>query len=128
MNSFMNRSDCPDFDDLEYEKVLEWAKAEVVYDDIFVNSKGEKTVRPERGSWSLYWEHGFIGFDTIGKKDEAVARMAAAMFIYLWYHGIMASIADPLAALYARSHVPTTQHSEATPEKANPTAKADGGT
>jgi hypothetical protein len=126
----MNRSDCPDFDDLDYEKILTWAKAEVVYDDVFVNGKGEKTVRPERGYWTMFWEHGFIGFNTISKEDEAVARMAAAMFIYLWCHGIMASVADSLAALYARAHnyVPTTKHSEATPEKATPTTKADGGT
>lgn len=99
----MDRSDCPDFDDSDFEKILTWAKAEVIYDDVFVNGNGERFVRPDRGYWTLHWEHGFIGFNTLSKEDEAVARMAAAMFVYLWCNGIMASIADSLAILYARA-------------------------
>lgn len=102
MNRFMNRTECPDFDDCDFEKVLTWAKAEVIYEDVFVNGKGEKFVRPDRGYWTMFWEHGFIGFNTFKREDERVARIAAAMFIYLWCRGVMASIADPLAVLYAR--------------------------
>ena len=94
-----NKEECPTFDYSNYEPILEWAKAEVAWDDTFVNGKGEKFVRPKLAHWTLLWEHGFIGFDTIkAKEDEPKARMASALFIYLWCKGIPASLADDLVA------------------------------
>ena len=103
----LNKADCPEFDYFNYEPILEWAGAEVVWDDTFTNPRtGVKTQDPKRALWTLLWQHGFIGFDMIYKKeDEAKARMAGAMFIYLWCKGVSASIADNCASLYARNVV-----------------------
>ena len=84
-----------EFDDLDFEPILEWGKAEVIWEDTFVDGKGNKYVRPEKAYWTLFWEHGFIGFDSIrAKEDEQKARLAAAMFIFLWCKGVPASYAD----------------------------------
>ena len=101
----LDKSKCPEFDYFNYEPILKWAKARVVWDDTFVNPRtGKKTKRPEMALWTLLWTHGFIGFDAISdKKDRKKARMAGALFIYLWCKGVSASIADSLASLYARN-------------------------
>ncbi len=104
----LNKADCPDFDYFDYEPILKWAKAEVVWDDTFVDGHGKKHKRPSLALWTLFWDNGFIGFDSIQKKtkkDEKKARMAAALFIYLWCKGVSASIADNCAVLYARNVV-----------------------
>jgi len=100
----LDKSKCPEFDYFDYEHILEWAGAKVVWEDTFTNLRtGKVTHDPKRALWTLLWGYGFIGFDTICKKeDEAKARMAAAMFIYLWCKGVQASEADALASLYAR--------------------------
>jgi len=101
----LDKSKCPEFDYFNYEPILKWAGARVVWDDTFVNGKtGKRTKRPEHALWTLLWDNGFIGFDCIReKKDRKKARMAGAMFIYLWCKGVSASIADSCASLYARN-------------------------
>jgi hypothetical protein len=101
----LNKADCPEFDYFNYEPILKWAGAKVVWDDTFVHAgTGKRTKRPEHALWTLLWQHGFIGFDCISlKKDKKKARMAGAMFIYLWCKGVSASIADNCASLYARN-------------------------
>jgi hypothetical protein len=100
----MNKAECPEFDHFDPDKILSWAKAEVIYEDTFTNRKTGITEKNEKyASWTLFWEHGFIGFDAINKKeDEVIAKRASAMFIYLWCKGVSASIADSCASLYAR--------------------------
>lgn len=101
----LDKSKCPEFDYFNYEPILKWAGARVVWDDTFVNGKtGKRTKRPEHALWTLLWHKGFIGFDAIYKKeDRKKARMAGALFIYLWCKGVSASIADNCASLYARN-------------------------
>lgn len=84
----MQKTDCPDFDHFDYEKILEWGEAKVVYDDTFVNGSGVVRKNEKLASWLLLWDHGFIGLDLFRKKeDEVQARMAAALFISLWCKG-----------------------------------------
>lgn len=105
----MEKQDCPEFDDFDYEKILEWANAEVVWDDTFVDGRGNKHVHPNMALWTLLWHKGFIGFDCIQKReDEAVARKAAALFIYLWCKGVETGVASSCADLYAR-HIKVTR-------------------
>ncbi len=100
----LKKEDCPEFDYFNFEPILKWANAQVLYDDVFVNGRtGKRTKRPEMGHWTLFWQKGFIGFDCISdRKDRRKARMAGALFIYLWCQGIPASLADNLADQYAR--------------------------
>lgn len=106
MKKEINKAECPEFDHFDYEPILKWAEAEVVWEDTFVDGHGNKHVRPDRAYWTLFWKPGFIGFDCIrNKEDEPKARMAAALFIYLWCKGVSASIADNCASLYASNVV-----------------------
>ncbi len=99
----MNKAECPEFDYFDYEKVLEWSGAKVEWSDTFVNGKGEVSKLEKFAHWTLFWDRGFIGFDAIKKReDEPKARMASALFIYLFCKGVPASIADNCASLYAR--------------------------
>lgn len=91
---------CPDFDDEEYEEILVWAKAEVVYEDSHFFATETSVKRVFKGFWTLHWEKGFIGFTSLKQKEEEKARRASAMFIYLYSSGVMASIASELAELY----------------------------
>lgn len=101
--SEIDYSACPTFDYFDYEPILTWAKAVVKWSDTFVDGHGHSEQIPEFASWTLYWDRGFIGFDSINKKeDEPKARMAAALFIYLYCKGVKADIADNCASLYAR--------------------------
>lgn len=94
---------CPNFDYFDYEFILTWAKAEVKYSDTFVDGKGESHHCPELAHWTLFWDRGWIGFDGFSKKeDESKARMAAAMFIYLYCKGVKADVADNCAYLYCK--------------------------
>jgi hypothetical protein len=94
--------DCPDFDDDTYENILEWAKADVQYADTFVDGRGNVKKNEKLAHWALHWDHGFIGFDSIQKReDKDIARMAAAMFVYLWTKGVSADLADCMCQLYA---------------------------
>jgi hypothetical protein len=109
-NFFTEKAEeCPDFDDFDYEPILTWANAKVVWDDTFVDGHGNKYVRPNMAFWTLIWSKGFIGFDCIRKKeDEATARKASALFIYLWSKGVETGVASNCADLYAR-HVKVTK-------------------
>ena len=73
---------CPEFDESDYEKILDWAKAKVIYDE----------------GWYLSWEHGVISLYT----EESKACMAAALFIYLWCKGVECGIASNCALSYVR--------------------------
>lgn len=100
----MNKAECPEFDHFDFEKILEWAKAKVVYSDTFYHV-GKKTVRKDErlAHWTLLLPDGFIGYDTINKKeDEEKARRASALFIYLLCKGIDFSLANKLSELYGR--------------------------
>jgi hypothetical protein len=103
----LDKSKCPEFDYFNFEPILKWAGAEVKFSDKFWHAKtGKITKRPEMAHWTLLWQHGFIGFDCIStKKERKKARMAGALFIYLWCKGVSASIADNCASLYARNVV-----------------------
>lgn len=105
MKKDLNKAECPEFDYFNYEPILEWSGAKVKYSDTFVHMKtGEARKNEKEAHWTLLWSYGFIGFDSIrGAEDEAKARMAGAMFIYLWCKGVSASIADNCASLYARN-------------------------
>ena len=99
----MNKAECPDFDYFDFEKILEWGKAKVAYTDTVyhVKTKTTRKLDEKHCHWTLIWHKGFIGFDTINKReDEEKARRASALFIYLWCKGVEASIADKCASLY----------------------------
>ena len=96
------KEECPKFDYFDYEPILEWGKAKVVFSDTFVNSKGISRKCEKLAHWTLVWDQGFIGFDYFRKREEeSKARMAGAMFIYLWCNGVAADIAERCAQLYA---------------------------
>lgn len=96
----MNRpeycSDCPQFSlDMhrgpqQANTILLWASASVVWEDTFVDSRGNKHKRPEYASWVLSWKHGVVD---LASTDESKARIAAALLIYLWCKGVDIGIA-----------------------------------
>lgn len=97
-------AECPEFEDHNFEQILDWAKktfdAQVSWSDQFTDGETVYT-KPELAYWSLVWKPGFIGFDHLrSKDDEAAARKTAALFIYLWCLGVCASIADRCASAY----------------------------
>ena len=75
--------------DFEYEKILEWC----------ATNRGLTITWTENG-WKLAWKYGYIGFDGLKQEDEAKARKAAALFIYLWTKGVSAGIAERCANGY----------------------------
>ena len=107
MKKDLNKTECPEFDYFNYEPILEWSGAELKYSDEFYHAKTKTVHKDEKNAhWTLFWSYGFIGFDCIcKKKDELKARMAGAMFIYLWCKGVPASVAENCASLYARNVV-----------------------
>lgn len=70
----------PEFDENNFEPILEWANARIVNDDGYV----------------LVWEHGVMTFG----YDEQKSRQAAALFIYLWTRGVEAGLAKHCAIGY----------------------------
>lgn len=101
----MSKEESPQFDDFEYEKILQWAGAKVTFADEFVNGRtGEKIKIKKEAYWELFWEHGFIGFDGFRKEDEIKARKAAALFIYLWTRGVDPGVAERCATAYVLSY------------------------
>lgn len=100
----IKKEDCPDFDDDDFEPILEWAEASVEWSDVMVNPKTEKrTRRPELAHWSMCWKPGFIGFCSLKENtetDKIRARCASALFIYLWCKGVEASVAAHSAEAY----------------------------
>jgi hypothetical protein len=91
----------PKFDYFDYEPILEWAEAKVIYSDEFVDcSDGSIEHKPEWGSWTLCWKEGVMRLD-YSKPEEQKARKCAALFIYLWTRGVECSIAISCARLYA---------------------------
>lgn len=90
------------FNDHDYESILTDSAAEVIYCDTFVDGEGNKECIPKMGSWSLYWKHGVITFDSL--KDEAQARKAAALFIFLFNKSVPAHIAERCAEAYVLTY------------------------
>lgn len=101
----IEKCDCPEFDDDNFDPILEWANASVEWSDVIVNPKTEKkTHRPELAHWSLVWKPGFIGFCSLQKNtkvDRIRARCAAALFIHLWCKEVDAAVAAHIAEAYA---------------------------
>ena len=77
---------CPEFDEAKpeesSEKILTWAKADVEFKE----------------EWQLFWPVGFI---TLCSTEEKYAKIEAAMFIYLFCTGVLASLAIHLNTAYA---------------------------
>lgn len=94
---------CPKWDDEKYEEILTWSGAEVEFTDTFTSPKDGTRVVPELAHWSVHTGHGFIGFTGFRDrvKDEKKARMAGALFVYLWHKGVPAELADTLCEMYA---------------------------
>lgn len=82
------REECPDFNDFEYQKILDWLadgdKGSVVWSDTFVNGHGEEFKDEEFAHWSFAWKFGFIGWDAFSKEEEEKAKKAVAIFVWLW--------------------------------------------
>lgn len=74
----------PEFDDFDYEEILQWANAKV---------------KKDYSDYILTWKHGFITFEF---DEEEKAKKAAALFIYLWSRGIYAGVADKCAKAYVK--------------------------
>lgn len=91
----LNKQNCPEFEDDNFEPILKWAKARVYYCDGFVDGKGNKVEgdMSRFNCWGFSWKHGFISFETLSKReDETRARCAAALFLYLWCKGVSAAV------------------------------------
>ena len=83
------------------EEILEWSGAEVDFCDEFVDGDGKSIKISGAEHWGFSWEAGGIGFISLSKKsDWKRARVAAAMFVYLWTRGVEASVANKLAESY----------------------------
>lgn len=81
------KAECPDIEqDDGYEKVLAWSEAVVEYEPAL-----------PWPAWGFRWQYGFITFTSLSKpEDEAAARKATAMTIYLWCKGVPMSLANKL--------------------------------
>lgn len=90
----------PEFDDFDYEPILQWADAKVVKNKLPPKMKKGKLAYLDN-CYSLVWKHGVIGFDI---EDEQKSRKAAALFIYLWTRGIGAAFAERCATAYVLSY------------------------
>ena len=86
----------PDFDDEDFEKILEWGKAKVTCDYL----------KDDFPLWTLSWKPGFVSFWGISPEDEQSARKAAALFIHLWTRGIDAGLAERCGNAYAVHYKP----------------------
>ncbi len=108
----MRNKGCPilKWDDMKqeynFEEILEWEKAQVVYSDTFTGPKGT-VKRPDLAHWTLLDSSGFIGFDSITKlEQEHKARGAGAMFLYLYHHtDLDVGVCEQLAQSWALKHV-----------------------
>ena len=108
----MRNKGCPvlEWDDKEqkynFEEILAWEGAKVVWDDTFTGPKGT-VKRPEHSLWTLIDSAGFIGFESIQKlEEEHKARAAGAVFLYLYHHTELdISLCEQLAQSWAIRHV-----------------------
>ena len=97
---------CPEFDDENYEAIIDWAakefQAKVTWDDLVYCGRTKATThRPDLAMWGLSWSYGCIGFSHLRDiNDEEKARKEAALFIYLWSLGVPASLATHMATAY----------------------------
>lgn len=103
MSEKPNKSECPSFDDHSWAEILEWAGAEVSFDnDGYADADGN--VIEMYNSWGFVWAYGTIGFSSLRhKEDEAKARKATALFIYLWCKGVSAPHAERCAEAYVNT-------------------------
>jgi len=85
-----DRERSPEFDDFDYEPILEWANARV-----------EEYDNHGYHGFTLIWKHGFIDLEV---PTEEKARKAAALFIYLWTRGVYASFAERCATAYVLTY------------------------
>jgi len=92
----------PEFDDFEFEPILEWANAKVVKNEAPDDVDDPEVRKVLEEGFSLCWKHGFIGFD--GIEDEQKARKASALFIYLWTRGVYAAFAERCATAYVLNY------------------------
>jgi hypothetical protein len=104
------KEQCPEFDFREYQKVIDWlnvdSKMELVWENEFISYKnGVKTVRIDErlAHWTFCWKFGFIGFCSFKKDEEERAKIASAIFVWLWLKkGVPAEYASDFAESYAR--------------------------
>jgi len=82
----------PEFDDHDFEKILEWGKATIENCDHPTTGESE--------GYTLSWKNGFIHLD-VDKEEQA--KKAAALFIYFWTRGIHAAYAERAAVAYVRT-------------------------
>jgi len=89
----IDKTQCPVFEDHTFENILAWGDAQVLFEGTL--------------NYPAYWrEKGFIGFDALqSQEDEAKARKASALFIYLWCKGIPVDLACHLARSYVKVYV-----------------------
>ena len=98
----------PEFDHFNYQEILDWAaenaEAKVEWINTFHRIKGgnveETIVDDKHALWSFYWKFGVIGLDEFKKEQEEEAKMAAALFIFMYLKGLPASIADKASTAY----------------------------
>ena len=100
---------CPPFhSDEDAEAILEWAGPKVKWSDGFINLETNKvTHRPELGCWGFSYPMGFISLDSLRentKENERKAKVATALFIYLWCHRVDCGIADCCAQAYVSQY------------------------
>lgn len=102
------KKECPDFDDVEYQKFFNWiensADGNLIWSDTFVNARGQRTVNEKFAHWSFSWRFGFVSF--LFKKDEEIrAKIAASMFVWLWLkHNVPVEYAIRCAEAYALNY------------------------
>lgn len=98
----------PAFDHFNYQEILDWAaehaEAKVEWINTFVDSHGRKHDDNRNALWSFYWKFGVIGLDEFRKYQGENAKMAAALFIFLYLKGIPADIADRSSTAYVHRY------------------------
>ena len=99
------KEDCPKFEDHTCESVLIWAECQVEFSDAFVDGEGKVKHDPENAWWAFTWKQGVISFCSLKSlEDEAKARKASALFVYLWCKGVGADIAAHCAEAYVTTY------------------------
>lgn len=104
--------ECPEFDDFEYQKIIDWLavdkKGDLAWENTFVSYKnGVRTTRVDDklAHWSFVWKFGFLGFMSFKKDEEERAKKCVAMFVWLWLKKkVPAQYADHLAEAYCRKY------------------------
>lgn len=93
--------------DYEYENIMKHVEekygAKVIWESEFVDGNGNvKVIDEKHHHWTFSWQYGHLGFMSIKKEDEKIARKAAASFLYLWSKGVSCMYAEHMAVLYAK--------------------------